>query len=275
LQAGESLGQVLAAYPHRDAEFRPMLEAAQAARFYAHYIRVPMDAQDTSRSLFLEAAGEMIPRQAGSRRRLNLRLVWIGLGLLLAITVAVWLLVGLSSAALPGDWLYPIKLLEEQVRLRFTRDPGERISLEFTMDQERAQEVEALLRRGRSQEVVFSGGLQQMEPGIWQVGGFRVLIPPQTRVIGDIQPGYDVIVHGLTRPEGDVIASQVQMRELNIEGHLEELSDDQWVVGGVSVKVTPDSTIQGSPEVGSRINVIARRALQGSLHARLIEVLAQ
>lgn len=272
LQAGEDLEHVLGAYPRWYREFRPILLAAQAAQVYADSIHVPETAQVYSRVAFLKSAEELIPAQATARRRRGKRLGVILLGLVVVFLVLAVPLFQLSHRALPGDLLYPIKLFGEQVEFRLAFHSGNRLALEFDHDLKRLEEIQTLLLQGRNRQVQFSDGLQQMQPGEWRVGDLRVLIPPDTRVVGDIQPGYYVSVIGRTQNEGDVLARQVQMREYNITGHVDKLMDGEWVVEGVSVLVDTETAVRGSPSQGSVVTVVARRTLDGDLYARMIEV---
>ena len=275
LRAGEGLEQVLGAYPRWASEFRPILQAAQVAQVYADSIRVSTNAQSQSRAAFLEAASEMIPRRTPVRRKRRARSGLLLLVLIAALTLAAVQLIGLSSETLPGDWLYPLKLLEERVRLSLAADTAERLSLEFEYNQQRVREIEALLREGRIEDVQFSSELREMGLGEWQVGEIRVLIPPDTRVVGKIQPGFYVTVHGQTQPEGGVAARQVQMQDYIIAGQLEELSVGRLVVDGVHIVTTTDTIVRGAPEVGRTVQVIALRSLRGDLHARLLEIIAE
>ena len=268
LQAGENLEQVLGAHPRWYSEFRPILLAAQAAQLYANSIQVPELAQSQGRATFLEAAGEMIPKRMPARRGRGARLGLILLGLVLALSILAFQSVRLSNDTLPGDLLYPLKIFEEQVRTRLASKAEGQLALEFAQDRLRVEEAQTLLLRGGSRQVQFSDGLNRMDVGEWQVGDIRVVIPPDTRVIGDIQPGYYVTVIGLTRSEGDVLARQVQMREYRVVGTLEELAEGEWVVGGVSVTVGADTAIRGAPSEEAEVHIIARRGQEGELFAR-------
>jgi hypothetical protein len=272
LQAGESLEQVLGTYPRWSAAFRPILQAVQAAWLYGEAIQTPAQMQSESRIEFLDAAGEMIPRRSASRGRSRSRW-WLFLVILSSVALLLtWQLTRFSSNALPGDLVFPIKLWEEQLRIEIALDPAERLALEFSRDQRRVQEVKTLLHAGRSREVMFSDGLRQMEVEEWLVGDIPVLIPVDTRVVGDISSGYTVTVHGQTRADGVVLASQVQMRECSFEGRVEEIFVGRWIVDGVDVIVGQETSLRGEVDVGSTVLVIARRDLEGELNARLIEV---
>jgi hypothetical protein len=54
-------------------------------------------------------------------------------------------------------------------------------------------------------------------------------------------------------------------------GEVESISAGLWVIDGRSVIVTPDTEIEGDPEVGDRVQVRASRGAGGELVAEQIE----
>ncbi|NNG46866.1 MAG: hypothetical protein HKM86_07115 [Deltaproteobacteria bacterium] len=66
----------------------------------------------------------------------------------------VMLLVGASSVELsartvPGNFLYPVKILTERVRFALTSDPEERVELRLTFSERRLSEVVETLKEGK------------------------------------------------------------------------------------------------------------------------------
>jgi len=106
----------------------------------------------------------------------------------------------------------------------------------------------------------------------WRVGNVLVVIPADTRVVGDIKPGYYVNVIGETRPEGSVYARQVQMREYQLSGELQDLGESEWIVDGVAVIINAETSVRGTPRIGSKVNILALRSLESDLYARLVEL---
>ncbi len=71
-----------------------------------------------------------------------------------AVAGLVMLLVGASSVELsartvPGNFLYPVKILTERVRFALTSDPQERVELRLTFSERRLSEIVKTLQEGR------------------------------------------------------------------------------------------------------------------------------
>ncbi len=275
MQAGASLEQVLASYPQWVEELRPLLLAAQSAQTLGKDVLVPKAAQAHSRAAFLQAA-----RQRAQTRhdvfawRFGLAL----LAILMVLAAGAATTAAVSARALPGESLYPVKIAAEHTRLLLAGAPLKRLELEQSFDKERIEEVETLSQNfrnaqsGHLQEVTFAGGLTQMQPGEWLVGGVRVLISPEVSVSSQIQPGNYIEVHGILQPDGSVLASQVQERQVEIFGKLEAIGPNYWVVSGITVAVDPVTQLQASPKIGTMVRVYAMWMADGSLLARLVEV---
>lgn len=272
LQAGASLEQVLRQYPQWANELRPLLSAAQAAISMGKAIPIPANAQERSRSRFMAQARQY------SRSPLG----WFAfnfspLKLAALVLILVLFFGGVSSAvvsaqALPGDTLYSVKLITEQTRLFFTKDPTDRLKLEQSFDQERREEVQTLIQHSRSTLVKFTGGLRSMKPGEWLVDNVRVEITPETQVIGNIQEGFYVEVQGVLQPDGKVAASLVRDREYTVFGTVQEMSAERWIVAGIIIQVTPQTVIRGTALVGSPVEVNAALNLEGDLQAHTVTV---
>ena len=164
LEAGESVGMILADYPSHSEELAPLLEAAQDLALLRD---VPTPAEpDVGLAAFLDEAGAL-RSELESRRPLWRRLTkWLaafsnlgqypGARLAAGSLVALILLFGLiggtislAADSLPGDWLYPIKLTGEEIRLTFTLDQGARAEYHLTRAKTRAEEILQLARAGR------------------------------------------------------------------------------------------------------------------------------
>ncbi len=292
IQAGCSLEEALAAYPEYSQEMRPILEASQALIALGTDVRQEasrpavrrMQARDKVR--FMQAAQALEARSKKSLWSLPLR---FGMGLAFILILVIFSAVrtvAASSRALPGEALYPIKLASEHARLLLASTQSERLELERNFDRERTDEVEALLLKtgelgnsGRSQEVRFVGGLGDMDADGWHVDGIKVLVSPDARLVGDIFPGVYVEVSGVLQPNGTVLARQIQVRLFEIGGHLERVAGAQWWVDNIPVRVTPDTIITGYagklPPIGTLMEVEALLANDGTLLARVVEVVGQ
>lgn len=271
IAVGDEIEQSLRAYPRWAHELRPLLHAAKSAQAFAHTIQVPEDAQRNSQQTFLETAAQMIPKTSPAGRRRKLRQALLLIIAIVALVLVASQAVNLSPQALPGDFLYPLKLRLEAFELSMTGDLDERLSLEIENDRERVREAQRLLDRGSIQPVSFSAGLQESSNGEWLVGDLRVLIQGDTRMVGEILPGYVVTVEGETDPNGVIFARRVQMREYYLTGEFQEISPSQWSVDGVLVLRTPQTVQHDIPQAGSQVNIIALLSMDELFHARLLE----
>ena len=275
MQAGASLEQALASYPLWVEELRPLLLAAQSAQTLGKDVLVPKAAQAHSRAAFLQAARQRAQtRQDVFAWRFGLAV----LAILIVLATGAATTAAVSARALPGETLYPVKIAAERTRLLLAGAPLTRLELEQSFDQERIQEVETLSQRFRNaqssglQAVTFAGGLTQMQPGEWLVGGVRVLISPEVSISSQVKPGDYIEVHGILQPDGSILASQVQERQVEIIGKLEAIEPNNWVVSGITIAVHPETQILGSPSTGTMVHVHAFWMADGSLLAQLVEV---
>jgi hypothetical protein len=276
IQAGASLEQALAAYPQWVEELRPLLLAAQSAQTLGKSVLVPKAARARSRAAFLQAARQTAQtRQDAFTWRFGLGL----LAILIVLATGAATTAAVSARALPGESLYPVKIAAERTRLLLAGAPLKRLELEQSFDKERIEEVETLSQRyhdaqsSHLQEVTFAGGLTQMQPGEWLVGGVRVIIPPEVTLNSEIMPGDYVEVNGILQPDGSVLATQVQERQIEISGKIQAVGPNNLVVSGITVVVNPESQFQGSPDLGTMVHVHAFWMADGSLLARLVEVI--
>ncbi|MEW5867681.1 MAG: DUF5666 domain-containing protein [Chloroflexota bacterium] len=273
LQTGADAEELLAAYPRYAEELRPLLHASQLMRQLAPAGPPPELAQEHSRADFLEMAQRMLPPSPRrwlaplGRALFYLLLLILGLALL-----AGGLMIG-ASYAMPGGLLYPVQLAGEQARLSLTRDAAQRLELEKSFDRQHLAQVQRLAGRGQAAPVDFSAGLSQMQGETWQVGELSVIVPPDARLVGSLAPGFYVNVLGELRPDGSILARQIQPRQYHIVGELQALTEEHLVVSGLEIRLTSDSVFYGQPAPGERVQVWALLSLEQALQARLVETL--
>jgi hypothetical protein len=69
-----------------------------------------------------------------------------------------------SQSSIPGDFLYPVKLLSEDVQLNWTVDPARQLEMNLEMAQERLQEMEQVKLANRAiPEELFKGVYNHLE----------------------------------------------------------------------------------------------------------------
>ena len=208
LEQGMGAEEIVTRYPGRAAELRPFLLTASALTTLAH--QPPLVAQAQSKRVFLESTDLIAlgnSRSPGGRLR---RLVASALAVLLVLLLGGAGLVSASSAAVPGDALYPTKRWAEDVRLNLTANSETAAALREQFRQERIGEVEQLLADGRAAAVSLSGRIDAMDGGRWLVAGVPVLVAPVTAIDGRPVVGALVRVDGMTGDQG-VIANRVSV----------------------------------------------------------------
>jgi len=130
---------------------------------------------------------------------------------LVAALVALALGLGATRATagtVPGDVLFPVKRLEESVRLAFARN-DERPALEREFAARRRAEVVSLLARTAERAVAFEGIVQGGGEQLF-VGG--VAVAGETALLAALRPGDLVHVEGWTDAKGRVIVQRVRIR---------------------------------------------------------------
>ena len=178
------LDECLRRNPEHAAELRPMLLAAMmTARAYnvqpraefasaarerfliatGQRLQEVMDVEPSpaffaaARMRFLLAAqrmklGETAPQRAASRLpmfRFPMRAMAGGMAALALMLGASTYTVASASAALPGDWQYPVKLQTERVRLALAFSDDAKVNVKLDIAEERVSEIQQLTKRGR------------------------------------------------------------------------------------------------------------------------------
>ncbi|MGQ9586248.1 MAG: DUF5667 domain-containing protein [Anaerolineae bacterium] len=121
---------------------------------------------------------------------------WIWAWQPMAAVLVVALLIGFvgssvyaSAAAIPGDVLYPIKRLNEQVQLSLTVRDTERARLQEELVERRREEAHQVLSLGRRVRWQFEGVLESAEGTSWVVSGLEVTLCEPTPVPAGVSPG--------------------------------------------------------------------------------------
>ncbi len=130
----------------------------------------------------------------------------------------------------------------------------------------------------RAVQINLQGEILSISGDIWNVGGTTILVPASATIHGTPRVGDLALVSAVRQPDGTVVASEVTIRtreEVTFEGIITSISDSQWVVGGIVVKITPNTRIDGVPEKGSRAQVMGWQNRDGSVEATHIIVLEE
>jgi hypothetical protein len=271
LLSGMKVEQAVGLYPQWEDLLTPPLEAAQTLQVYCETLKFPTIPKDQERAAFLQAAEEFhpVPRPPARRSRTASRLFWLAFSFLVLAGV-LWGYV-LTSVALPGNLLYPLKTLTWQAVRALPAGPGEQLARERAYDQARLDEVQDLIALRRQARVEFSGLYQADAPEQAKISGLRLVFTPQTEIIGQVRSGIWVEASGTLQVDGSLQVEQIRPREYFFQGQLEQLSPDQLVIAGVVVQFGQESLVHGSPMAGSQVQVSAFRNADDSLVARLID----
>ena len=110
--------------------------------------------------------------------------------ILVVVMVSLAGAVGTSAQALPGDVLYVVKRLAEDVRLTLTFDAEARLDVVAELAERRREEVRQVQAEGRDVDVSFEGRLEAVVGDVWIVDGIQVAAPGgaegRTPVVGNI-----------------------------------------------------------------------------------------
>ena len=128
------------------------------------------------------------------------------------------------------------------------------------------------------EHVEFAGKVESEGMDAWVISGRRVKITSTTEIKGSPAVGDTVKVEALLAADGTLTAIEIkkidqpQADELvEFRGKVESKGTTSWVIAGRTVMITSATIIRGNPKVDDRVEVKARRAVDGTLTAVLIQ----
>jgi LysM repeat protein len=179
-----------------------MLEASQLVyrtRFSPAEVKL---SQDRVRFRVRQA----INRRGRRTRPLVFRLAPLAASLVLIGTLVAGITSILAESSLPGDPLYSMKRLTENIRLTLVSD---RDTLETQFDKRRIHEIEQLISQQREARVMFEGEIEAINDTGWLVAGLSVHVPPETIVQTPLEVGSRIEVSATTTHDGQIIAISI------------------------------------------------------------------
>jgi len=213
LERGADIEAVLARYPDRANELRPLLDAAVQARGLV----IPEPSAESfrrGRAALLQRAAQMREAKVSPARGRVIPLfqrLAISFALLVLLLVSGTSLVRASSGALPGEKLYPVKRTWEDLSLLLVFDHERREALEHEFENERLHEVNELLAEGRHETIQFAGVWMEVN-GRFYVSGIQVVLTDATQMPdGALTNGAAVIIRGRTNADGFVEVETVEL----------------------------------------------------------------
>lgn len=159
---GEALEQCLASYPDHSVELEPLLRTSAAAMSVAAAITYRPEAKQRSRYKFTSALADRNRAPAGSwlGRVVGPMSWWGKLARIAAVALGIVVLAsgtafGAARAAadsVPGDPLYAVKTLTEDISLRMPKSDMARAKEHAHLANVRTEEIAALIDRGRLEQ---------------------------------------------------------------------------------------------------------------------------
>jgi hypothetical protein len=271
LNTGVPLEAALGLYPEMASELRAALEAWQAAStLSASLPEVSGIRVQRSRTRLLGRAAQLrgTARPRGLALRGLSRLSLAALSVLLVIVLGWGGLATASAQALPGDTLYRLKRVDENLRLGLA-GTSKRSDLETEFAERRSEEVRTLLALGRVHEIEFTGVVRSQSGDIWDVDSVRVFVGPEAEVDAGIVPGVTVEVEGNTDDRGNVRAIEIHLAAYSWEGTVQTIGLQAWTVSGRVVSVDRATAIAPGIREGDRVLMLID-VLPGSVRARSI-----
>jgi hypothetical protein len=182
VRAGEPSERAVAAFPALLPALAPLL--ATAGEVVAGRVSAPPPPRglNPGRARFLAVAAELRAERAaapvgllaGLAALLGLggpavgrparRMAMASLAVLACLFLGTGVVTTAAAEALPGDVLYPIKRLGEQVRLAISLDPASRTTVEIDLSRERAEELAGLVALGRPATLSWDASFLRLEP---------------------------------------------------------------------------------------------------------------
>ncbi len=204
VERGEPVEEVIDDYPPATVtEIAPMLQLVSQMRNMQEMPQRTGIAAYSGKARFLAKAEQQRKQLHWQKHHLNWReaiagwwrnVAWQRSLITVVITLVIFLstrgLFAASAASLPGDVLYPVKLLSEQVSLATTFNPEQRQAKESHYLQERRQEVATIVQLHRPvKKLFYAGYLSAINGNTWSVDGQVIFVPDDAKIEGTPRPG--------------------------------------------------------------------------------------
>lgn len=276
MNAGTSIDELVnefAATPEKAEELRVLLETIQAVVPDRENLRVPASAQRNSRQRFLSQAQKLQQQPGATSLKVWLRFLRFlqhhSGSIAFAMTAILLLFIAFGSTkALPGDGLYPVKLVAERAGISLSGSTAVREERVSVYDTRRAEEVAAMIRMKRSGAIRFGGFLSSTKDKRWQVAGINLKLSTDADQQARTLTGAYVEIKGFLENNGVVRVDTLEPRLETVQGTITSIGTGQWSVGSQLVVITTNTRVSGIPRVGSQV------AIQGTPLVNSSQVLA-
>jgi hypothetical protein len=227
LQAGIPLEEILAEVPEYADELRPLLYAATVLADPNPEL-APDETKSALRSEYLRQVAELpaiatpsftekvqavfrVIRKRLTREAIINDLVTITITVILTLIMAIFILNLVAVDSVPGDFLYGVKRISENVQLALAFSDARQQELMEKFNQRRLAEIDQLINQSRAAIVEFTGVLETQGENLWIVEGLTVFLPPDIEIGEEIQEGDTVEVIGLLRTNNILVADTVRV----------------------------------------------------------------
>ena len=225
LQAGIPLEEILTEVPDYADELRPLLYAAMVltepdpqpapterkAALRAEYMRQVAELPEITPSPLQEKLWAIIKviRKRTTRAAILNDLITVSITVILTLVLVALTLNYLAANTIPGDFLYGVKRISENVELSLTFNLEHRIELEATFNQRRLAEIENLIEQNRAAVIQFRGTLKTKGDNLWIVENYTIFLPDDVTIDDSIKEGDIVEVVGLLRTNNILVADTI------------------------------------------------------------------
>jgi len=221
MESGVPLEACIARYPSLAAQLEPLLRLVLEIRSLGQEpAPAPLNLRAGRQRVLREAARLRVSQQEKERTRQVPW--WLNLQTLLrrsaaaAVVASVLLVtilgagtVAISANSLPGDTLYPVKRIGEEVQLLLTLDHESKALLVERLDARRREEALAISSSQRVAELSFRGQVESVQGELWNIGGVPIRTSDETRVGDDVQVGTFVRVEVRSLSDGTLLAESI------------------------------------------------------------------
>jgi hypothetical protein len=141
IEDGRSIEDCLAEYPELAEELAPLLHLAGAVKQMPGPVPRPEAVQQAVSSVRHMVRGDTRAARRFSWRAFLLHPLTVSAALAASLVIVLgWTTVGLSAASLPGEFLYPVKRLSEQVQYFFTTSSEGKAEMHILFADRRTEE---------------------------------------------------------------------------------------------------------------------------------------
>jgi hypothetical protein len=297
MEAGVPLDDCLAQFPEQAVELRQLLKTAEEltnlrvenipdalvnksrTKFLLQAMSLKLannDTEDVSHNALIKPFRQIFQYFQSLRPIAGKAILALGIAGLLVLFSGGLLFA--SAKSLPGDSLYPVKLVVEDIRVSLAHDNEARHKYEASYSLQRVEEVKSLIGMERTQQVSFKGTVISTGDVRWNVSGIPVIIQSDTKIIGGIgglkvvEPGMTVEVEGVTRSQGWVMADEIHLQEYQFIGSVEKIGSNYWLISGIKLFIPSLAQIDPGIEVGDDALVFVHSEDSGLYALKIIRI---